>query len=97
MTVYMIADVEVIDPEAYQQYIQMAPDIISRFGGRYLVRGGAVEVIEGEWNPRRLVIEAFDSLEQVKQWLASPEQQRANEIRHKAAKTNLIIVQGADA
>ena len=59
MTVYMIADVEVTDEEAYREYIKKAPDIIAAFGGRYLVRGGAVETIEGTGNPKRLVIEAF--------------------------------------
>jgi uncharacterized protein (DUF1330 family) len=93
----MIADVEVTDEEAYREYIKKAPDIIARYGGRYLVRGGAVETIEGNWNPKRLVIEAFDSMEQVKAWLDSPEQREANEIRHRAARTNLIIIEGVDS
>ena len=66
MSAYVICDIEVTDSAGYQEYAQQAPPTIARHGGRYLVRGGAVDVLEGEWTPNRLVVLEFDSVEAVR-------------------------------
>ena len=78
MPAYVIADVEVHDPVAYEPYRKMAEASILKHGGRYLVRGGAVEVREGTWQPRRLVIIVFESMAQARGFYDSDEIGRAH-------------------
>ena len=65
-----IANVEVTDPEAFQEYAKGAPATVDAYGGKYIVRGGAIEVLEGDWAPKRLTIIQFDSTAQAKAWFA---------------------------
>jgi uncharacterized protein (DUF1330 family) len=67
---------------------------VAAYGGRYVVRGGAVEVVEGDWTPGRLVVLEFDSVAQARRWRASPEYGAAVQLRHRTAKANMIIVEG---
>jgi uncharacterized protein (DUF1330 family) len=94
MAAYLIADVEVTDWERYQDYIRLVPQSIAKHGGKYLVRGGAVTALEGSWCPKRLVILEFSSAEQARDWWASGEYRAAKALRHAAAITNLIVVEG---
>jgi uncharacterized protein (DUF1330 family) len=94
MAAYLIADVEVIDQTAYEQYRQKAPATIAAYGGRYVARGGTTEVLEGSWSPRRCVIVEFPSMEQLKAWWASPEYTPLRAIRELAARSNLVATQG---
>jgi len=94
MSAYVIVDVEVTDPEGYKDYIQAAPPSIAIYGGRYIARGGATETLEGEWLAKRLVILEFPSMEQARAWLNSPEYAPARALRHKYAKTNMVLVDG---
>ncbi len=94
MAGYMIADVNVTDPAGFEEYRQLVGATIAAYGGRYLVRGGAVEPVEGEWNPRRLVILEFDSVARAKEWYYSAEYAGPREMRHQAATTNAIFVEG---
>lgn len=95
MAAYVIADIAVQDAVGYEEYKKLAGPSIEKYGGRYLVRGGPLEKLEGDWRPTRLVILAFESVEQAKRWYASAEYERAKPIRWKTARTDLVIVEGA--
>ena len=94
MTAYVVVDIEVTDPEGYEGYKQAAPGAVASFGGKYLARGGSTEVLEGDWRPRRLVILEFESVARAKEWLNSAEYEPARQVRHRTARTNMIVVEG---
>ena len=94
MTAYVIADVEVLDPVLYETYRQQVPATITAFGGRYLVRGGALTTLEGSWAPKRCVVLAFPSMQQLKAWYDSPAYVPLREIRARSTKSNLVMVEG---
>lgn len=94
MPAYLIADIEVTDPVGYEEYKKRVPAIIAAHGGRYLARGGANEVLEGTWRPRRSAIIEFPSLASVKAFWESPEYQPLREIRERSAKSNLVAIEG---
>ena len=92
MAAYVIVDVEVNDPEAYRDYTGAVPATLTPFGGRFIVRGGDYETLEGDWRPKRIVILEFPSVERAKAWHASPEYQAILPIRHQHARTNFLTV-----
>jgi len=94
MTAYVVAEVEVTDPEAYKAYQALTPGSIARHGGRFLVRGGTTETLEGA-SPKRVVIIAFDSMEAARRWYHSPDYGEARALREKAAKARLYSAEGA--
>jgi uncharacterized protein (DUF1330 family) len=94
MTAYLLADTTIVDAAAYEIYKTMVRKSLEAYGGRFVIRGGPFEVLEGDWSPTRLVMIAFDSAAQAKAWLASPEYAAAKTIRLSAAKTNLVLVEG---
>ncbi|OGA17242.1 MAG: D-fructose-6-phosphate amidotransferase [Betaproteobacteria bacterium RIFCSPLOWO2_02_FULL_66_14] len=94
MAAYLIGEVQILDPQLYQEYARGVPATIAQYGGRYLVRGGAVDAKEGEWNPQRLVVLEFPSLEQAQRWYASPEYAPLLAIRRQAAKSKILMVDG---
>ncbi len=94
MAAYAIVDIEVTDPEGYAEYRELAPPIVAAYGGRYIVRGGDVQALEGDWQPKRLVILEFPSVEQAKAWWASEEYRVPKEMRRRTTRSNLIIVEG---
>lgn len=94
MAAYVVLDINVSDPETFAKYRELAPSAIATHGGKYLARGGATEVLEGSWTPNRIVILEFPTTEQAKRWLESAEYREARALRHAAAKTNAIVVQG---
>ncbi|MCX6068370.1 MAG: DUF1330 domain-containing protein [Chloroflexi bacterium] len=94
MTAYIIVDIEVTDPAGYADYKELAPAAVSLYGGKYIARGGKNETLEGEWHTNRLVILEFPSSEQAKAWLNSPEYAPARALRHKYAKSKMIVVEG---
>lgn len=94
MAAYVIIDIEVIEPEGYEEYKKLAPPTIAMYGGKYIVRGGRTEVLEGDWSPKRMVVLEFNNAEQAKTWLNSPEYSEARSMRHKYAETNMIILEG---
>jgi uncharacterized protein (DUF1330 family) len=91
---YVIADVDVRDPETYQEYRAQVPATLEPYGGRFLVRGGANEVLEGEWRPHRLVVLEFDSPEQARAWYESEEYRAPKELRQRVSVGNLVLVEG---
>ncbi len=94
MAVYAIVDVEVTDPEGYAEYRKLTGPSLEKYGGKFIVRGGTTEVLEGDWKPNRLVVIQFETLEEAKRWYNSPEYQTAKAIRLKAARTNFVLVEG---
>jgi len=95
MAAYLIAEVDVTDPAAYDEYRKIVPATIAKNGGKYLVRGGAVDAKEGGWQPKRLVVLEFASMEQAKKWYHSPDYAPALAIRTKAARSKVVLVEGA--
>jgi len=94
MAAYVIAEVEVTDPGAYDEYRKLVPATIEQYGGKYLARGGATETKEGGWAPARLVILEFPSMAQARRWYDSPEYTPARAIRQRASRTKLIFAEG---
>jgi uncharacterized protein (DUF1330 family) len=94
MSAYVIVDVEVTDPAGYEEYKKLAPPAVALYGGKYIARGGKNETLEGDWQPNRLVILVFPSVEQAKAWLNSPEYAPARAMRHKFAKSRMMVVEG---
>jgi len=85
MAAYVINDMEITDPAAFEQYKKMSPATVAKYGGRFLSRGGATETLEGSWSPKRLVILEFPSVAEAKAWAASPEYAPAKAIRQRAS------------
>ena len=94
MADYIVADIEITDPDEYQQYAQQVGATITKYGGKYLVRGGQPETLEGDWKTKRIVILEFASVEQAKTWYDSPEYSALKGIRHRSAISNLLLVHG---
>ena len=94
MAAYVIADIEVTDSTGFAEYQQKVPATIAAYGGRYLVRGGATEVMEGNWSPRRCVVLEFPDMAQLKKWYASPEYRPLLAIRERTTRSNLVLTEG---
>ena len=94
MSAYVVVEIEVLDPERYETYKQLAPPSIAQYGGRYVARGGQVETLEGTWSPKRLVILEFPSVDQAKAWWNSAEYAQAKALRQAASRTQMIVVEG---
>jgi uncharacterized protein (DUF1330 family) len=94
MPAYLISDVSVRDAEAFQTYRTRAAASIERYGGRYLVRGGPIETLEGGWTPRTIIVVEFADLDRARAWYRSPEYASALEVRDAALGRNLILVDG---
>jgi uncharacterized protein (DUF1330 family) len=95
MAAYVIATLEITEPQGFEEYRNMVPPTLEKYGGKYIVRGGKMEKLEGDWEPKRLVIIEFDSLEQAKQWWSCEEYRDAKALRQRTANTDLIVVEGA--
>ncbi len=97
MPAYIIADVDVQNPEAFEAYKQPTAASIARYGGRFLVQSSSHEVLEGTWNPRRLVVLEFPTIEVAKRWYASEKYGEAKALRLKYAVSSLLLAEGARA
>ena len=96
MPAYVIVETDVTDPEQYEHYKAASPAAIAAGGGRFLVRGGELAVLEGDWRPPRLVMLEFEDLEAAKRWYASEVYQEAKKLREGAANFRAIAIQGVD-
>ena len=94
MSAYVVVDIDITDPVGYKEYRALAPASIAAHGGRFLARGGRTAVLEGEWEPQRVVILEFSSIEAAQAWLVSPEYAAALAIRRRTASANMIVVDG---
>jgi len=94
MAAYAIADVEVTDPAKFQEYVSQVPATVEKYGGKYRVRGGAIEKAEGDWEPSRMVVIEFESMGQLKKWYHSQEYDGPMQLRHQSANSNVLFVEG---
>jgi uncharacterized protein (DUF1330 family) len=94
---YLISDVTVRNAEAFQTYRTRAAASIEQYGGRYLVRGGPIETLEGGWTPRAIIVVEFPDLERARAWYHSPEYASALAVRDEALSRNLILLDGITA
>jgi uncharacterized protein (DUF1330 family) len=94
MPAYVIVETDISDPEQYEQYKAASPGAVAAGGGRFVVRGGELAVLEGDWNPSRLVVLEFEDLDAAKRWYESETYQEAKKLREGAARLNMVAVQG---
>ncbi len=94
MSAYVVVQVRVTDSEQYGEYKRLVLPTVEAYGGRYLVRGGATETLEGDWDPGRLVILEFPTLERAKAWWNSEEYRGPKGLRHSAANSKLLVADG---
>ena len=94
MTAYVLVEIDVHDPVGYEEYKKLAPPIIEAYGGKYLARGGGTETLEGDWSPSRLVILEFESLEQAKKWVNSPEYREPRKMRLATTHSRMVVIEG---
>jgi uncharacterized protein (DUF1330 family) len=96
MSAYVIVEIDIKDPTQYEEYKRLTPASIAKYNGRFVVRGGQTELLEGDWNPKRIVILEFADKETAKKWWDSPEYRPARDLRQRIAITDMIIVDGAN-
>jgi uncharacterized protein (DUF1330 family) len=94
MPAYFIVDLDVHDPAGMREYLEHVPGMLAKYGGRYIVRGGQFEVVEGNWQPARVVMLEFPNMEKAKRWYDCEEYQEMKAARFKAARTNMVLVEG---
>ena len=94
MSAYLIADVEVTDANLYGQFLEGMTPIVESHGGKFVARGGQIEVMGGDWMPRRLAIIEFGSLQQIHAYLDSPEYTALDDIRSRSSNINIVLVEG---
>jgi len=94
MAAYLIAQIRITDPERYESYKEAVPEVVRRYGGRYLIRGGEVEVLEGRHDGRRLVVFEFPQMEDIRAFFASDEHQEVRTLREGAAVVDAWAVPG---
>ncbi len=94
MAAYFIVELEVTDPTPFEEYRKQVSPTIEKYGGRYVVRGGKYETLEGGWTPKRVVVLEFPSMEQAKRWYDSPEYKPLLALRLRTWKSKMIRVEG---
>ena len=94
MAAYVIVEIEIIDPVGFEEYKKRVVPIVEKYGGQYIAISDRVETLEGDWNPKRIVVLQFESMERAKEWLNCEEYREPRKMRHKTAKTNMILVEG---
>jgi uncharacterized protein (DUF1330 family) len=95
MPAYVVTEIDVHDPVRYEEYKKMSLASLQPFGGRFIVRGGKVETLEGNWSPKRFVVVEFPTVERAKAWWSSPEYASAKKLRQETASSQMIVVEGA--
>ena len=94
MSAYVVADIEITDPAGFEKYRDGVASLVEQFGGRYLVRGGEHEVREGDWQPKRIVILEFPTMEKAKLFYDGPEYADLKAMCIAATNSNLVVVEG---
>jgi uncharacterized protein (DUF1330 family) len=97
MPAYVIADIQVHDPDAYKEYAARVQATLDPFEGRFLVRGGPSETLEGGWHPQRIVVLQFPSADHARGWYESADYVKAMEIRHRASAGRIILAEGVES
>ena len=93
MPVYLIADIEVMDAEMYAEYVERAPEVIHKYGGRYLVRGGNAATLSGDWDPERIIVVEFESVERLQECFGSTEYSELAPLREQSTISRSIVVE----
>jgi uncharacterized protein (DUF1330 family) len=94
MAAYLISQIEIHDPAGYEEYRKLVGPSLAKYGGKFVARGGRIDVLEGDWSPKRVVICEFESLERARQWYESKEYRPAMDVRRKTATAQIIVVDG---
>jgi uncharacterized protein (DUF1330 family) len=94
MPAYVVVQIAIEDAATYERYKELAPPSIAAYGGRYVVRGGRAELLEGTWQPPRLVILEFSTVAQARAWWSSPEYAPAKALRQRCAQTEMLLIDG---
>ena len=94
MPAYVINDMDITDPQRFEEYKRLSPPTVAAYGGRFLARGGEVTALEGGWQPRRLVMLEFPSVEQAQAWLNSSEYAPARTLRQLSANSRMVVIEG---
>ncbi len=94
MTAYVVVEIQIIDPEQYEVVKKLTPPTVAQYGGKYLARGGYTETLEGDWQPKRVVILEFESLQQAKEWWSSGDYESVKNMRQQTAITRMIVTEG---
>ena len=92
--VYMIIEIEIKDNESYSKYFKKVPSIVKKYGGRYLARGGEITSIAGNWNPERIIVIEFESMERLRECFQSAEYSEIAPLRKKSTTSKAIVVSG---
>jgi uncharacterized protein (DUF1330 family) len=95
MSAYVIGEIEVTDAAVYEDYRKQVLAAVQKYGGKFLVRGGRVEALEGGWSPKRVVVLEFPSFEQAQKWYRSSEYAPLIALRQRASRGKLVLVEGA--
>ena len=95
MKAYVIVEVSIVDKIIYEEYKKLTPAAIAAFEGKFIVRGGRTETLEGDWQPERMVVVEFPSVEKAREWWHSDQYSEAKAIRQRSAHTKMLIVEGA--
>jgi uncharacterized protein (DUF1330 family) len=94
MPAYVLAEIEIINPDGYKEYTKVVPATIEQYGGKFLHRGGEITKFEGEWPERRRVLLEFPSVDAAKKWWDSSEYAKPKEMRKAASKGRLLLLHG---
>ena len=94
MPAYFIVDNEVTDSAGFEDYRKQVPATVEKYGGRFLVRGGQLQTLEGDWKPKRIVVTEFPSIEQARRWYDSEEYRSLKALRSRSARGSVVLVEG---
>ena len=94
---YIFAEIEITNPDGYKAYTQQVPATIEKYGGKFIVRGGVAEALEGDWPQRRRVMLEFPSVEAAKRWYNSPDYEKPMALRKANSNGRLILLEGVGA
>ncbi len=94
MAAYVIVDVQINNPTVYEEYKKLTPGSIAAYDGKFIVRGGKTEILEGTWQPGRFVVLEFPNVDRAREWWNSSEYAKAKSLRQSAANTQMILVEG---
>jgi uncharacterized protein (DUF1330 family) len=95
MSAYLISTIDIKDPAGYEEYRKMVGAPLSKYGGKFLVRGGEMDYLEGDWRPKRVVVVEFENLDKARAFYQSPEYAEAIKVRQRTSVGSVLIVQGA--
>ena len=94
MPAYLITEIEVTDPKGYEEYRSRVGKSLEAYGAKFLVRGGEIDVLEGDWQPKRIVMCVFDSMDKARQWYDSDAYRELKKVRENTASMNMVAVAG---